>query len=69
MCPGTTHVSAWVKFWVTCSCTARVATRVKCRVTRLGMTRVSNMGKVLGGDSDKELGIVWDKGPGKCRTS
>jgi hypothetical protein len=44
---------------------ARVATRVRRRVTRLGMTRVSNTGKIPGSDSGKESGTVSDKGPGK----
>jgi hypothetical protein len=54
-----------VKFWVTCSGTARVVTWVRRRVTRSGATRVRNSSKVLGSDSGKESGIVLDKGPGK----
>jgi hypothetical protein len=66
MCPGTTRVSAWLKFWVTHSGMARVATQVRRRVTRLGRTRVSDLGKVLGSDSGKESSTVSDKDPGTC---
>jgi hypothetical protein len=44
---------------------ARVATRVRHRVTRLGTTLVSNSSKVLGSDSGKESDTVSDKGLGK----
>jgi hypothetical protein len=61
MCLGTTRV----KFRVTCSGPARVVTRVRRRVTCLGTTWVSNSGKVLGSDSDKESVTASDKSPGK----
>jgi hypothetical protein len=65
MCLGTTRVSAWSKFWVTCLGTAWVVTRVSHRVTRSGMTHVSNSGKVPSSDSCKESGTGTDKGLGK----
>jgi hypothetical protein len=49
MSPGTTQVSAQVRFRVTCS----------------GMTWVSDSVKVLGSDSGKESGTISDKDPGK----
>jgi hypothetical protein len=53
------------KFRVTCSGTARVATRVRRWVTRSGTIPVSDSGKVPGSDVGKELGTVSDKGPSK----
>jgi hypothetical protein len=44
---------------------AQVATQVRHQVTRSGMTRVSNSGKVPGSDSGTESGIVSNKGSGK----
>jgi hypothetical protein len=40
-------------------------TQVRPQVTRLGMTQVSNSGKVPSSDSGMELGIALDKGSGK----
>jgi hypothetical protein len=44
---------------------AQAAIRVRHWVTRSGMTRVHNLGKVPGSDSGKESGTVSDKGPSK----
>jgi hypothetical protein len=43
----------------------QVVTRVRRRVTRSSMTRVSNSSMVPDSDSGKESGIASDKGPGK----
>jgi hypothetical protein len=47
-----------VKFRVTSLGIAQVATRVRHRVTRSGMTWVSNSSKVSGSNSGKESGTV-----------
>jgi hypothetical protein len=54
-----------VKAKLTRSDTAQVATRVRWRVTHLGINQVSDSCKVPGSDSGKESGTLSDKGPGK----